>query len=135
MALRPETVFYDGRCGLCHSFVRFAARRDASGRFRFAPLGGELFRAVVPSGEQARLPDSVVVQTAEGKLLRSQAVLHVLRHLGCGWRITAAVLGVVPAALLDAVYDAAARLRRRFFAPPADVCPVVPEHLRQRFLP
>ena len=37
----PETIFYDGGCGLCHRFVRFVIKRDPDGTlFRYAPLEG-----------------------------------------------------------------------------------------------
>jgi predicted DCC family thiol-disulfide oxidoreductase YuxK len=130
-----EIIFYDGNCGLCHALVRFTVLRDRAARFAFAPLGGETFRAT-PFASLADLPDSVVVQTAAGKrLIRSAAVLHVLRSLGGGWRAPAALLGVLPRPLLDWGYRVVARLRRKLFAPPVAQCPRVPNSLRSRFLP
>ena len=133
----PEVLFYDGGCGLCHRAVRFILWADREGRaFRFAPLGGATFQAQVPASERAHLPDSMVVQTAEGvRLTRSAAMLHVLRRLGGGWRVLAVLLGLVPRPLRDAAYDFVARIRFRLFARPADACPMVPPPLRTRFLP
>jgi predicted DCC family thiol-disulfide oxidoreductase YuxK len=132
----PELLFYDGGCGLCHRSVRFVAARDAAGRFRFAPLGGETFRALVPEAERPGLPDSIVVRRDDGALLvRSDAALHVLRRLGGRWRAVAAALAVLPHAVRDALYDAVARRRRRWFARPGEACPLVPPHLRARFAP
>jgi predicted DCC family thiol-disulfide oxidoreductase YuxK len=132
----PELLFYDGDCGLCHRAVRFVAAADRAGRFRFAPLGGETFRALVPDGARASLPDSIVVRRADGALLvRSDAALHVLRRLGGAWPALAAALAFVPRALRDAGYDLVARRRARWFARPADACPIVPAHLRARFAP
>ena len=67
----PELLFYDGGCGLCHRAVRFVLWADPEGRaFRFAPLGGDTFQALVSAGERERLPDSLVVRTTEdGRLL------------------------------------------------------------------
>lgn len=130
-----EVIFYDGHCGLCHAFVRFTAQRDHAARFAFAPLGGETFRAA-PLASPADLSDSVVVRTATGGwLVRSAAVLHVLRSLGGGWRALAALLGVLPRPLLDWGYRVVARLRRKLFAAPVAQCPRVPDSLRSRFLP
>ena len=130
-----STVFYDSSCGLCHRWVRFVVRRDPDGKqFEFAPLGGQYFLGLVPASERAGLPDSVVVRTAEGALfVRSAGVLHILRQLGGPWRAVAAVIGVLPASVNDFFYDQVARLRRRWFRPPADVCPALPAHLRARF--
>ena len=132
----PEVLFYDGGCGLCHRAVRFILWADPEGRaFRFAPLGGVTFQAQVPASERAHLPDSLVVRTAEGGLLtRSAGVLHILRRLGGGWRVLAALFGLVPRPLRDAAYDFVARIRLRLFARPEDACPVVPPALRGRFL-
>jgi len=132
----PELLFYDGSCGLCHRAVRFVLWADPSGRaFRFAPLGGAAFEAAVPVGERGRLPDSLVVRTADGALLvRSAAVVHLLRRLGGGWRVLAAALAAVPRPLRDLGYDLVARVRFRLFARPPDACPRVPPGLRDRFL-
>lgn len=110
----PTRVFYDGGCGLCQGTVRFAARRDVRTRFRFAPLGGPTFLRILPAEVRAGLPDSLVVVTDAGRvLLRSEAVLHVLRQLGPPWPALAAALAWVPAPVRDAAYRLVARLRRR----------------------
>ena len=132
-----EMLFYDGYCGLCHRAVKFVLRHDRSGTaFQFAPLQGETFQARVAGERRAGLPDSVVVLTREGELLvRSGAFLHILRRLGGGWRVLAAVLSVVPRGLRDFVYDFVARIRYRVFGTRDDLCPVVPAELRARFDP
>lgn len=111
-------------------------RRDREGRFRYAPLQGTTFAAAVPAATRATLPDSIVLRAADGRLLvRSAAVLHVLRRLGGGWAGAAAAAALVPGFLRDLIYDGVARLRHALFAPPAAVCPIVPAPLRDRFDP
>jgi predicted DCC family thiol-disulfide oxidoreductase YuxK len=133
-AAAVDRVFYDGHCGLCHWTVRFVLHRDRAGTIRFAPLDSGSFRAWVPAEQRAGLPDSIVVRAGDGRLLvRSAAILHILRRLGGGWGFSAKLAGVVPASLLDLGYDAVARVRARLFASPAESCPLVPESLRQRF--
>ncbi len=131
----PDRVFYDGTCGLCHGFVTFLLARDPDGsRFRFAPLQGRTFAALVPESERAGLPDSVVVRTHDGRLLiRSAGVAHALRRLGGLWSWVGTAIAIVPAFLADAVYDLVARARHRLFRRPDDACPVVPIGLRGRF--
>jgi len=132
---RPEMLFYDGHCGLCHRAVRFVARHDRGEAFHFAPLGGEAFTRLVPEPARAGLPDSLVVLTNSGELLvRSAGVLYLLRRLGGFWAVLAVAMAVVPRALRDGIYDAVARVRRKWFAAPIGVCPAVPPDLRARFL-
>lgn len=132
-----ERLFYDGHCGLCHRSVSFVLRHDPQGRtFRFAPLGGPTFLASLSAAERADLPDSIVVQTAEGRLLvRSRAAAHVLRRLGGGWAVLGRLFLGVPRPLADFVYDFVARIRHRLFDQPVDVCPLMPPELRGRFDP
>jgi predicted DCC family thiol-disulfide oxidoreductase YuxK len=131
-----ESLFYDGGCGLCHRAVRFLLAEDVGQRFRFAPLGGPTFLSLVSEADRARLPDSLVVRTEEGRLLtRSAAVVHLLKRLGGLWRVIGTLGGCVPRSWLDWAYDVIARVRHRLFAKPDDACPVVPRELRARFDP
>jgi predicted DCC family thiol-disulfide oxidoreductase YuxK len=101
-----------------------------------APLGGPTFMSLVTEAARARLPDSLVVRTADGHLLtRSAAVLHLLKRLGGPWRVFGTVGGWMPRPLLDSTYDGIARIRHRLFAKPDDACPMVPRELRARFDP
>ncbi|HEX9759606.1 MAG TPA: DCC1-like thiol-disulfide oxidoreductase family protein [Candidatus Acidoferrales bacterium] len=130
-----EWLFYDGSCGLCHRAVRFVLAEDRTGEaFRFAPLDGDRFNELIPEADRAALPDSLVVRTADGRLLtRSTGVLHIMARLGGLWRVMSIVVRVIPATLRDAAYDFIAAIRYRLFARPKDACPLLPPHLRQRF--
>jgi predicted DCC family thiol-disulfide oxidoreductase YuxK len=132
----PARLFYDGACGLCHSAVRFVLAEDPHGRaFRFAPLEAESFAAAIPADVRATLPDSLVVLRPDGTLLlRSAAVREICARLGGIWRALGFASRIVPLALLDRVYDAVARVRKRVFSTPVDACPLVPPDLRARFL-
>ncbi len=133
-AKASEMVFYDGRCGLCHAAVRFILAEDRREAFRFAPLESEFFNAAVAAECRASLPDSLIVLTAEGRLLsRSSAVLYVMKWLGGVWRIFALIGKLVPGAWLDSCYDTIARIRYRLFRKPESVCPLLPVSLRTRF--
>ncbi len=136
-AVPAERIFYDGDCGLCHRFVRFVVSRDPEGRaFRYAPLGGETFRAEVPEHRREGLPDSVVLLTDDGRLLsRSQAVSRVLMKLGRAWKAVAMVIRIVPRPVADAAYDTVARVRKRLFRRPEKACPLLPPNLRSLFDP
>ncbi len=129
-----EIVFYDGHCGMCHGLVRFVIARDRARAFVFAPLQGETFATTVSDAERATLPDSMVVRTADGRLLvRSAGVLHVLDTLGGGWRALGTLLWPVPRSILDAAYRLLAAIRHRLGPTPSSTCPLVPAELRERF--
>ncbi len=129
------TVFYDGACGLCHRAVRFLLAEDQEpAALRYAPIESERFNSAVPEASRADLPDSLILVTADGTLLtRSAGVLEIARRLGGVWRAGAALIGLVPAPALDALYDRVAAVRRHLFAAPDAACPLVPGHLRSRF--
>jgi predicted DCC family thiol-disulfide oxidoreductase YuxK len=90
----------------------------------------------VSEDERARMPDSLVLRTTEGRLLvKSVAVREGLRRIGGPAKLLAAIAGLVPTRLADRLYDAVARVRARFFEAPADACPAVSPGLRERLLP
>ena len=129
-----ERIFYDGHCGLCHRAVRFVLAQDREGIFRFAPLDSEAFRAAVPEATRARLPDTIVVQTARDEfLIRSAAMHYVLERLGGFWRFLSIIAKIIPITLRDYLYDRIAGVRYRLFAKPVEACPVIPKDLRKRF--
>ena len=135
MPTTSDTVFYDGGCALCHFYVRILVAFDRDGsRFRFAPIGGALFRALLAEDQRAGLPDAIAVRTADGRLLvRSAAALRLGARLGGLHGALARVLAYVPARLRDRIYDVIARSRYRLFGRVSETCPVIAPELRARF--
>jgi predicted DCC family thiol-disulfide oxidoreductase YuxK len=131
----PDLLFYDGTCGLCHRWVLFVMRHDPDGtRFRFAPLGGRTWSDFL-QGRIGELPDSLVLRTSDARILvRSDAVLRIGERLGGRWRMVSRLTEVLPRWLLDLGYDGVARVRKKLFAPPPGLCPILPAELRARFL-
>ena len=134
---KPEILFYDGHCGLCHRAVSFVLKHERTGTaFRFAPLQGKTFQARVPVDQRSGMVDSMAVQRSDySLLLRSDAWVHILRRLGGGWKVIAALVAVIPRPVRDGLYDFIARIRYRVFGERDDLCPIVPPHLRNRFDP
>jgi predicted DCC family thiol-disulfide oxidoreductase YuxK len=133
---KPSLLFYDGACGLCHRTVRMLLAEDTNNTFRFAALGGETFEKRIPAEKRLGLPDSIVVFTEErGILVRSEAVLHLLRGIGGAWGLIAMLAQPIPRGLRDWTYDLIASVRHKIFARPKDACPVMPKALRERFDP
>lgn len=133
---QTDRIFYDGECGLCNRGVRFVLSRDPGGRaFRFAPLQGDTFRKSLAPAFTSALPDSMLVQTRDGRvLMQSEAWVHILDRLGGRWRLVAAMLRVIPRPIRDAVYDWVARWRHRVFRRRA-ACPIGAPGERARFDP
>lgn len=122
-----HVVLYDGVCALCNGVVRFLLARDRQRQFRFAALQSRFAaEALAPSGER---PDGLSTMFliadygTEGQRVfkKARAVLAVLKILGGSWRI-AAVVGILPTALLDLGYSGIARVRYTLFGR-YDVCP------------
>jgi len=130
-----EILFFDGSCGLCHRFIRTVLAEERNPTpIRIAPLGGEAFIKEVGEAQRENLPDSLVLKTWDGRLLlRTDAVIYLLHRFGGLWRMAAVGLQCFPRSLRDAGYNAVARIRYRLFARPAEICPLMPEHLRKRF--
>jgi predicted DCC family thiol-disulfide oxidoreductase YuxK len=126
-----ENIFYDGSCGLCHWAVRFVIGEDASERkFRFAPLGGRAFDSLIPAAQRVGLPDSLVVQTTDGRILvRSAAAIHILRRLGGLWICVARLLRLLPRPIADSAYNFIARSRYRLFSRNSQACLIIPPQL------
>ena len=121
-------LFYDAGCGLCHLSVRVLLALDRAGALCFAPLGGGTFRGLVPEAERAALPDSLVLRTADGRLLvRSAAVLESLCLVGGPAKWLAVAARVVPRPLADRLYDGVrAACAGASSRPPAGACPAGP---------
>jgi predicted DCC family thiol-disulfide oxidoreductase YuxK len=132
-----ETLFYDGECGLCHRAVRFLLSEDVGGAaFNLSPLQGPTFSSMVSAEDRAQLPDSIIVRRQDGELLsESSAIAHMLQALGGYWRLVGFLMRCVPLPIRDLVYRFVARVRKRIFAQPKQLCPLLPPHLGSRFLP
>jgi len=125
---QPLIVLIDGTCALCDGTAAWLARRDPAGRMVFATNQGEVARiAGEPPGGDA---GTIVVWDGSRRLVRSSAVLRLLRALGGGWRWVAVLAGLCPAVLRDLAYDQVARRRHRFAGPGA-CTRLSPRHLAE----
>jgi predicted DCC family thiol-disulfide oxidoreductase YuxK len=136
---RGQHLFlYDGVCGLCNRVNQFVLGRDAGARFDFASLQSPTGRAILT--KLGRNPDALdtfyVVKdyrTAAPELLsKARGGLFVLETIGGIWRAAAAAR-ILPAPLLDFLYDLVARYRYRLFGR-FDSCPLPTPENRRRFI-
>lgn len=126
-------LFYDGECGLCNAFVRFALTRDRERCFRYAPIGGETWDRLV-NPEVGANPNTVYLLTDAGLYKRSSAVVRTLFGLGCCWRIAGGLLWLIPLPLRDLGYRCIAKLRYRI-AGRVDACSLPATDEKDRLLP
>lgn len=132
-------VLFDGLCPMCNGAVTFLLRRDAAGRFRFAPLQSEYAaETLARHGLTAADLDTVCLVLDEGTpaervLVRSDAVAGALRGLGGGWAVLGGLLAAIPRPLRNLGYDLIARNRRRLSGA-YQACPVIPPAWRARFI-
>lgn len=132
---KPETIFYDGDCGLCHRWVRFVLAEDPAGQaFDLAPLQSDHFIQAVKPDIRETLPDSIIVLKSDGNVLsKSVAIFYILNKLGGLWRVISMLGSVIPRPLRDWAYDRIAAIRKKIFAAPKEACPLMPPDLRGRF--
>lgn len=131
-------LLFDGTCNFCNGAVGFVLDHERAPELSFAALQSDAGRALLEAaaGEaraRAIIEADTVVLVEDGRVYtNSDAALRVARRLREPWRSLAA-LGVVPRPVRDALYDAFARRRYRWFGK-TDECRVPTPELRARFL-
>ena len=126
-------VLFDGTCGFCEGSVRFIARRDPGGYFRFAPSQWPQAQAALAArGLTREAARSLVLVEGDAVYLRSTAALRIAAHLTAPWR-WARVLIVVPRPIRDGVYRVVAAIRHRLAAR-STACDLPPPELRGRLI-
>jgi predicted DCC family thiol-disulfide oxidoreductase YuxK len=123
-------VVYDGACGACDRFVRFAARWNDGSIVFASSLAPQVVAWLDERGLTAEVNATVLVVTEKGILRRTAAVARVLRGMGSGWSLLASLS---PRSIVDAGYDAFARNRSRFFAAP-NTCALLGKKEKAAFL-
>jgi predicted DCC family thiol-disulfide oxidoreductase YuxK len=136
-------VIYDGVCGFCNLSVRWFLVRDRRDRLRFVPSDSprvaDLFARhgldpAVAVGNSGTILVALALETpAERLLIRSDAVIAMLRQLPSPWPTFAAVLRIIPRPLRDLAYRLVARFRYRIWGR-LDACPIPTAQERARFL-
>lgn len=134
MSVTPHAiVLFDGTCGFCEGSVRFIAKRDPKGYFRFAPSQWpQAQQALATHGLTREAARSLVLIEGDQVYLRSTATLRIAGHLSWPWR-AAHLLLWVPEPLRDAAYRVVAALRHRL-ARPSNACELPPKEIRDRLI-
>ena len=131
-------VLFDGVCGFCSRLVEFIVEHDRRAVFNFASLQGAVGRTTVErfGGDPDELSSFHVLanyRTSKPQMFsRGSAALFVARELGWPWKV-AVVARVLPAAVLDRVYNVIARNRYRVLGR-RDECLIPRPEFRDRFV-
>jgi predicted DCC family thiol-disulfide oxidoreductase YuxK len=132
-----DVLLYDGVCALCNTIVKFVLANDRAGRFCYASLASDYGREAMSRHGAASEPSVGLLINAgtasERLLLRSNAIIYVLRQFGGAWKIAGSLLNFIPRPLRDFGYSIVAKTRYRIFAR-YDVCPLPPADVRSKFI-
>jgi predicted DCC family thiol-disulfide oxidoreductase YuxK len=126
-------VLFDGTCAFCEGSVKFIARRDPAGYFRFgasqSPQAATLLARYGLARDTAR---SLILLEDGNAYLRSTASLRIAARLTFPWSLLRAGL-LVPRPLRDGVYRIVAALRHRL-AGSSNACEIPPPEIRSRMI-
>jgi len=126
-------ILFDGTCAFCEGSVRFIARRDPAGYFRYGASQSPAAQALLaPHSLSADTARSIVLIEDGRVYLRSTASLRIAARLTWPWR-AAAVLLWIPRPLRDGVYRVVAAIRHRI-AGTSNACEVPPPEIRARLI-
>jgi predicted DCC family thiol-disulfide oxidoreductase YuxK len=126
-------VLFDGTCAFCEGSVKFIARRDRDGYFRFgASQSPEAAGLLAEYGLTRDMTRSIVLIEDGRVYLRSTATLRIARRLPWPWRLGGALLWI-PRPIRDGAYRVVAAIRHRV-AGRSSACEVPPEEIRERMI-
>ena len=129
----PATILFDGMCDFCNESVRFIIANDPAAKFYFsAPQSDAGIAALRAAGRDPAAITSIILIDDAGLHERSDAALRIAAGLRFPWRALG-LLRAVPSHLRNAVYDAIARNRYRWFGVRSS-CALPTTAQRDRFL-
>jgi len=126
-------VLFDGTCAFCEGSVKFIAKRDPAGYFRFGASQSPQGEALLARHGLTRELTRSMVLIEDGQVyLRSTASLRIAARLPLPWRL-ARVFLLIPTPLRDVVYRGIAAIRHRI-AGRSNACEMPPPELRGRLI-
>lgn len=133
MPNKDKLIVFDGKCGLCHAWVKFVIRYDRHRVFSFASMQSLKGQAVVkPLGMAPDGFETMLYVENELVYIKSKAFIKIVRQLPFPVN-GLSMLALIPGPLRDFVYDRIARNRYRIFGT-RDECLLTEGDWRDRFL-
>ena len=129
----PAIILFDGTCAFCEGSVKFIARRDRAGYFRFGASQSAAGVALLAEHGLTRELTRSMVLVEDGRVyLRSDATLRIAGRLPWPWS-TVRVFLWVPRPLRDGAYRVVAAIRPRI-AGRSNACAIPPPEIRERMI-
>ena len=115
------TLYYDGYCNLCNTWMRIIKRADRKKSILFIPLQSEIGILVLEKNEKPNEKlDSLIYEKAGIYYINSDAVIQCLGDLGGVWKVLT-LFKWIPKSFRDLIYKTIARNRYAIFGK-ADSC-------------
>ncbi|MFL2947021.1 MAG: thiol-disulfide oxidoreductase DCC family protein [Candidatus Poseidoniales archaeon] len=107
-------VLFDGFCSTCNRWAQWISKHDSKNAFELIPQESPEGETVMGSCPESLVNvDSVYVVNDNQWHARSSAVCRMLWKLRLHWKITGALLWLIPRPLRDYGYDMFAKRRHR----------------------
>ena len=128
-----KIIFYDGVCNMCNSFVNTIISLDKKNQLFFSPLNGKIAKKLLKKhSEKIKNIDSVIFYTHSKISVKSKAVIDIINSLGSLYKIIS-ILNIIPALLLDYIYDLVAKNRYSWFGKKSS-CPMPDKKIVSQFI-
>lgn len=114
MLNQNNIILFDGECNFCNYWVNFVLKRDKQKVFKFASLNSETGNKLKLQHQIPATIDSIVLIKNDHVFIKSQAAIEIAKNLNRFWFLMV-VFKIIPVFLRDAVYDAVAKNRYRWF--------------------
>ncbi len=108
-------ILFDGYCNLCSWSVQFVLKRDKDNIFKYIPLQSEEGKNIVSRLYTKPVKtDSIILVIDGAALIKSDAVLEILKFTGGIWKILR-IFKIFPRSVRNAMYDLVAKYRYKIF--------------------
>jgi predicted DCC family thiol-disulfide oxidoreductase YuxK len=125
-------ILFDGVCNLCNNSVQFIIKRDPTAYFQFASLQSDVGVKLRKTYDLPTHIDSVVLIENNKVFVKSNAALHICKHLKGMWKLLF-VLKLLPQFIRDGLYEIVAKNRYKWFGK-RDQCMLPDQNRKDRFL-
>lgn len=112
-SVNKSTIFYDGSCAFCNTWVNIIKRLDHRNRINISPLHYVDNGTLLSKYKSNPLTDTVLLLHHEKIYEKSDAVLRLISVLGFPFNLLS-IFRIVPRRFRDKFYDLIARNRYRF---------------------
>ncbi|AXT63593.1 thiol-disulfide oxidoreductase DCC family protein [Aquimarina sp. AD10] len=125
-------IFFDGICNLCNTWIQFILKKEKYPYFKFASLQSEMAKVILKDHKISKDITTIVLIKDEKIYHKSDAILHICKHLNYPWYLGKWFL-IVPKSLRDFVYNIIAKNRYKWFGKQKQ-CALMTSDQKLRFL-